>query len=125
MKRILANLFILLLIIPFTNLSAHDETPGAVQNRPIALINAKIYTVSEGILENASVIFDKGKIIAVGANLQIPADAETIDCSGKSIYPGFITCASTLGLIEIEAVRATRDVTEVGAINPNSLAQTA
>ncbi|MES2765423.1 MAG: amidohydrolase family protein [Bacteroidota bacterium] len=125
MKRAFKTLFILLFLLSFKNLPAHDETPGAPQSRPIALTNAKVYTVSQGILENATVVFDKGKITALGANVQIPADAETIDCSGKSVYPGFITCASTIGLVEIEAVRATRDATEVGSLNPNSLAQTA
>ncbi len=125
MKRAFKTIFILLFLLSFKTIFAHDQTPGAPQTRPIALTNAKVYTVSQGILENATVVFDKGKIIAVGANMQLPADAETIDCAGKSVYPGFITCASTIGLVEIEAVRATRDLTEVGTINPNALAQTA
>jgi imidazolonepropionase-like amidohydrolase len=125
MKSAFKNFLLLILLFSFKNLTAHDEIPGAPQTQPIALTNAKIYTVTQGVLENATVLFDKGKVVAVGKVVQIPDDAETIDCSGKSIYPGFITSASTLGLIEIEAVRATRDVTEVGAMNPNSLAQTA
>jgi imidazolonepropionase-like amidohydrolase len=40
------------------------------------------------------------------------------------VYPGFISANSTLGLVEIEAVRATVDTAEVGPINPNVRAHT-
>lgn len=104
---------------------AHDETPGATQQKPIALINARIYTISQGVIPSGTIVFDKGKITAVGQNIQIPADAEIINCLGKLVYPGFIAPSSTIGLIEIDAVRATRDVTEVGQYNPNAKAEVA
>jgi len=104
---------------------AHDKIPGASQKQPIVLKNAKVYTITQGTLEGATVVFDKGKIIAVGKNVDIPSNAEVIDCTGKSIYPGFIAAETTLGLIEIEAVRATRDNVETGAYNPNAKASTA
>ena len=37
----------------------------------------------------------------------------------KHIYPGFIAPNTTLGLTEIDAVRATHDYAETGEINPN------
>jgi len=58
-------------------------------------------------------LFDKGKIVSVGKNIEIPSGAEIIDCTGKSVYPGFIASESTIGLVEIEAVRATRDAVEI------------
>ena len=106
-------------------LQGHDKVPGAPQKQPIALKNAKVYTISQGTLEGATVIFDKGKIIAIGKNVDIPSNAEIIDCTGKSIYPGFISAESTLGLVEIEAVRSTRDNAESGPFNPNAKASTA
>lgn len=42
-----------------------------------------------------------------------------INISGKHIYPGFIAPNLTVGLTEIDAVRATRDFSEVGLFNPN------
>lgn len=106
-------------------LHGHDKVPGAPQKQPIALKNAKVYTITQGTMDGATIIFDKGKIIAVGKNVDIPANAEVIDCTGKSIYPGFIAAESTLGLVEIEAVRATRDNVETGSYNPNAKASTA
>ena len=106
-------------------LHGHDKVPGAPQKQPIALKNAKVYTITQGTIDGATIVFDKGKIIAVGKNVEIPANAEVIDCTGKSIYPGFIAAESTLGLVEIEAVRATRDNVETGSYNPNAKASTA
>ncbi len=38
---------------------------------------------------------------------------------GKHIYPSFILPNTTLGITEIDAVRASRDYREIGGINPN------
>lgn len=101
---------------------AHGEIPGAPQKKPIALRNAKVYTITQGIVQNCTVVFDNGRITAIGQQVQIPADAEIIDCNGKSVYPGFISPDSDLGLVEIEAVRSTRDAAETGTFNPNAKA---
>jgi len=44
---------------------------------------------------------------------------EVIKANGKHIYPGFIAPNSTLGLAEVDAVRASRDFNEVGSMNPH------
>ena len=46
-------------------------------------------------------------------------DVEVIDVSGKHVYPGIISPASTVGLQETGAVRATVDKQEIGILNPN------
>ncbi|MDG1283917.1 MAG: amidohydrolase family protein, partial [Flavobacteriales bacterium] len=38
---------------------------------------------------------------------------------GKHIYPSFIVPNTTLGITEIDAVRASRDFNEIGGVNPN------
>ncbi len=112
------------LILIFTfKLIASDIIPGKPQNKPIALVGATVHTITNGTIENGVVLFDKGKIVAVGRNVEIPKDAEIIDVKGKHVYPGLINAFTTIGLIEIGAVRATRDVTEVGLINPNVRAE--
>ena len=106
-------------LLPFIGL-AHDKIPGASQKNPIALKNGKVYSIAQGVIDGCTVLFDKGKIVSVGKNIEIPQNAEIIDCTGKSIYPGFIAPESTIGLVEIEAVRATRDNAESGNYNPNA-----
>ena len=106
-------------------LMADGEIPGAPQSTPILLQNARIHVGNGEIIENGNILFSEGKIVSVGANVTAPQGAEVIDCSGKNVYPGFITPESTIGLVEIGAVRATRDNNEVGYLNPNVRAETA
>lgn len=106
-------------------LIAGEEIPGAPQKQPIVLQNATVHTITNGILQNATVVFDAGVITQVGTSVTLPENARIIDCSGKHIYPGFIAPTTTLGLTELDAVRATRDMNEVGTHNPNARAETA
>ncbi len=102
-----------------------EEIPGAPQRQPIALTNATIHTAVGVPLRNATVVFDNGVITAIGTAVAPPANTRVIDCKGSFIYPGFIAPITTLGLTEIDAVRSTRDMSEVGVFNPNARAETA
>lgn len=116
----------ILSIVAVSSLFAHDIVPGKKQTKAIALTGGTIYTVSDPGIPNGTIVFDKGKIVAVGGSeVRIPAGAEVIDVSGKNVYPGLIITNSTLGLVEIEQARATVDVSEVGDINPDARADVA
>ncbi|MFO0895833.1 MAG: amidohydrolase family protein [Pirellulales bacterium] len=104
---------------------AGPEIPGAPQAKPVALVGGTIYPVSGPAIERGTLLFDSGKITALGVDAAVPEGAERIDAAGKHIYPGLIESNSDLGLVEIDAVRATRDQAETGAINPNVKAQIA
>lgn len=121
MRPIPFQLIALLLLAAFPSPSAHasDVIPAAAQTRPIALKGATIHPVSGADIAAGTLVIEGGKIAALGSEVHIPAGAEVIDLSGKHIYPGFISANSVLGLVEIGAARATVDIEEVGAINPN------
>lgn len=93
------------------------------QSGTIALQGATIHTVTNGVIENGTIIFDNGLIIAVGAGIPIPPGAHVVDVSGKHIYPGLIDAYTTVGLSEIGAVGMSNDVQEVGDFNPNIRAE--
>lgn len=63
-----------------------------------AFIHSKIYVDDAVVLTDATLIIKKGIIQAVGNNLNIPAEATIIDCSGKWIYPSFIDAESDYGM---------------------------
>ncbi len=107
------------------SLVASDSIPGKPQDHPVAIVGATIHTISGGDIEQGTILFDKGKIVAVGTQVILPAGTEAVDGKGKHVYPGLISSATEIGLTEIEAVRATRDMTETGTINPNVRAETA
>jgi imidazolonepropionase-like amidohydrolase len=115
-------LVLVLALAPSTR--ASDNIPAPAQTKPIALKGATLHPVNGPDIPSGTILFDKGKIAALGADVTIPAGAEVIDVSGKHIYPGLISANSVLGLIEIGAARATIDIEESGAINANARAAT-
>jgi imidazolonepropionase-like amidohydrolase len=66
----------------------------------IAITGGTVYPVSGPRIENGTVLIRDGRIVAVGANVTIPADAQRVDARGKWVTPGFINSATTLGLSE-------------------------
>ena len=66
-----------------------------------------------------------GKIVAVGASVTVPPDAQVIDGQGLQVYPGLFDAVTQMGLREIGAVGATVDETETGDFNPDVVAATA
>jgi imidazolonepropionase-like amidohydrolase len=101
------------------------QIPAKKQEKPIAIVGATIHPVSAPVIEKGTIIFDKGKIIALGIDAAIPEGTERIDATGKHVYPGLISPDTYIGLVEIGAVRASRDRTETGSINPNVRAEVA
>jgi imidazolonepropionase-like amidohydrolase len=93
--------------------------PSPAQTKPIFITNATVHVGNGQVLENASILIRDGKIAAVGTNITAPAGAETVNAAGKQVYPGLILPASNLGLVDVNSVRATTDVREIGDLNPN------
>ena len=57
-----------------------------------AIINGKVITVTGATYEKATVLVENGKIVAVGPDLSVPAEAQIIDASGCWVTPGLIDC---------------------------------
>ncbi|HSM37615.1 MAG TPA: amidohydrolase family protein [Longimicrobiales bacterium] len=96
-----------LLAAGFAIASTGSLSPGAAQT--VAITNARIYTVSGGVIENGTVVFEGSRITAVGADVAPPAGARVIDGTGKIVTPGLIESSSQLGVVEIGAVSQTVD----------------
>ncbi|HAB29169.1 MAG TPA: imidazolonepropionase [Gemmatimonadetes bacterium] len=95
------------------------------QSQPIALQGATIHTVTNGVIENGTILFDNGVITAIGTDVQLPAGTRVVDASGKHIYPGLIDAYSTVGISEIGSVDVSSDTNELGDFNPNVRAEVA
>lgn len=91
-----------------------------------ALTGATLHPVSGPPIPGGVLVIEGTTIRAVeGSAFTPPAGAEVIDLSGKHVYPGFVHPASSLGLVEIGALRATDDTGEIGEINPHIRAEVA
>ncbi|MCF8011853.1 MAG: amidohydrolase [Clostridiales bacterium] len=66
----------------------------------LAIVNAKIYTITQGEYYHAAVLVDEGKIVDVGPDIQVPGEAEVINAGGKTVLPGFIDAHCHLGIME-------------------------
>lgn len=115
------------LTLPFAPGAASAQVRMTVppQSEPIALTGATIHTVTNGVVENGTIVFENGTITAIGQGIEIPANARVVDATGKHVYPGLIDAYTTVGLSEIGAVEMSNDVREVGDFNPNIRSQLA
>jgi imidazolonepropionase-like amidohydrolase len=94
-------------------------TPAAKQSQAIAITGATIHIGNGTVIQNGTLVFDKGKIISVSAGGVAQSGATEIKANGKHLYPGFIAPITNLGLTEFESVKATLDFQEIGNLNPH------
>ena len=119
------TIYILFLLLCTTSvLVGQPPIPAPAQDDPIAIVGGTAHLGNGEVIENALITFADGKITRVDqANAKVDlSDHRQVSAEGKHIYPGFIAPNTQLGLIEIGAVRATRDDREIGGLNPNARA---
>ena len=123
---------IILLNVLFLNLIFSQQTPAPTQDKSV-LIFGGITHVGDGQIINNSVIgFTDGKIDLIASSeenwtdklLNMFSDSNNkkydtiINASNHHIYPGIIALNSNLGLVEVDAVRASVDDDEAGTYLP-------
>ena len=97
---------------------------GPINPTAVTVIqNATILTVTNGTIENGSVLIRDGKIAEVGQNVSVPRGARVIDGTGKFVSPGIIDAHSHLaadaineGSVAVSAMVGIEDV-----INPDQV----
>lgn len=105
--------------------TASSRTPGKPYDRdpfpstyraypsvPTVVANVTIYDGEGGRIDGGQVLFADGKIVAVGQTVSAPADAVTIDGTGKWVTPGIIDIHSHLGDYPSPGVQAHSDGNE-------------
>ena len=104
---------------------------GVISAQPskILLLDGFLHVGNGETIDHALIGIKNGVITEVGnslVNSYNNNDWDTIiNLENKHIYPGFVAANSTLGLTEIDAVRATRDFNETGSLNPHVRTQIA
>jgi len=99
MKRILSTLvFACMVIITHAQESFPINGVRDIRSGLYAFTNATIIQNENTKIEKGVLIIKMGKIVAVGPNLTVPAEAIVIDCAGKFIYPSFIDPLTDYGV---------------------------
>lgn len=112
----------LILLFVITIQLQAQQTPAAPQSENILITGAIAHLGNGKVINNSAIAFENGKLTIVADATTVRIDAskyKVIDARGKHVYPGFIAPNTQLGLTEIAAVRATRDASELGRVNPN------
>jgi imidazolonepropionase-like amidohydrolase len=116
MKKIISSL----LFFFFVGNSIAQQTPAAKQTTAFSIEGATAHIGNGEVIENSLLMFRDGKITFIGsATVKTARLGTVINATGKQLYPGFIAANTTLGLVEIDAVSASDDQDEIGAMNPH------
>lgn len=101
-------------------LGTAQQTPAGPQLEAISIDGATAHLGNGKVIENALIMFEGGKLTFVGSAMtKIARRGTVIKGDGKHVYPGFIAPNKSLGLVEVDAVRATNDQDEIGEMIPH------
>jgi imidazolonepropionase-like amidohydrolase len=104
---------------PAANVRGKRLDLAAAPARKYALVGATLHPIDGPDIAGGTLLVEAEKIAAVGAQVEIPADAKRIDVAGLHVYPGLIDAGTVLGLIEVGKVRETHDYEESGLFQPD------
>jgi imidazolonepropionase-like amidohydrolase len=90
----------------------------AADGNSVLIRNVTVHPVTGTDIPNGSVLVLDGKIAEVGAKIALKRGARVVDGHGLQLYPGLINAATNVGLAEIEALRDSVDLDEMGMFNP-------
>ena len=84
--------------ITLPNKNPFPSTYTVPDNTPFAILNANVLTGDGLELNNTDIVISQGKISAMGNDLEIQAETQSIDAKGKWITPGLIDVHSHMGV---------------------------
>ena len=123
---------IILLNILFLNLIYSQQTPAPTQDKSVLIYGSTAHIGNGEAIKNSVIGFTDGVIDLVASTdgiwsneiLMMFSDSNSkkydtiIDASNSHIYPGIIALNTNLGLVEVDAVRASVDDDETGTYLP-------
>lgn len=109
------------LVALFSTVALAQQTPAPVQTGAITITGGTAHVGNGEVIENAVIVMENGKLttVADGKVIKMAPKGTVIDAQGKHIYPGFIATNTTLGLVEVGAVRPSNDDDEIGDMIPH------
>lgn len=122
-KYIVTSIYCILGLVALPYLSTAQQVEKPVYGDYL-IKDAVIQTVSNGTV-NGDILIKDGKIAQIGTDISATDGITTIDCKGKTVYPGLIDGGTRLGLSEVGAVSLTQDANEIGDFTPHAQALTA
>jgi len=114
------NYIHILLVLLSCNKGFTQQTPAADQNKSILILGATAHIGDGNIIENCALGIRAGKIVEITTSDLVKNQYDkTINAKGQHLYPGFIAANTTVGMVEIDAIRPTNDLNEIGEYLPH------
>ncbi len=113
------TVFLLVMFCCVAGAIAQRPSPAPPRRGSMLVKNGTVHTGTGMVIDEGAVGFRDGRIDYVGYAYGVTAAYDSvIDAKGMHVYPGLIVTDVTLGLHEIDLVRATSDEDEVGEMEP-------
>jgi imidazolonepropionase-like amidohydrolase len=74
-------------------------SPVSAAGKVTVIQGGDLYTITDGIVRNGTILIEDGKISDIGQNIEVPKDAEVIDARGKVVMPGLVAVNAEVGVI--------------------------
>src|SRR5262249_31603442 len=97
-------------------------TPIA-QAQNLAIRHARILPIQGAVIENGTILIEKGKIKALGTNVAVPAGTPSLDAGGATVMPGIVDANAHFGLRDTaneQAAEVTPHISILAQIAPLS-----
>jgi imidazolonepropionase-like amidohydrolase len=85
----------------------------------LAIVGGTLHPVTADPIQEGTLLVQNGRIVGLGADLDVPAGATVVDAAGKHVWPGIVALAAPIGLTEIGSVKGTQDSREIGGNQPD------
>lgn len=106
-KQKLKGLLIFLLALAISAVGI--TLPLSAAESVTAIQGGDLYTITDGIIKNGTILIEDGKISGIGQNIEIPKDAEVFDARGKVVMPGLVAVNAELGVIGYSGIEKIAD----------------
>lgn len=126
MTRIVKTVALVALLtasLPARSQSVIPNNPGT--KGTYAIRNVTIVPVTSPDIARGTIVIAGGKIVAIHPSdspAALPENTTMIDGTGMFVYPGMIDGGTEVGLLEVNSVPGTNDISEKGDFNPNARA---
>lgn len=84
-----------------TPIPAKPPAALPVSIAPLAIVGGRVHTGTGEVIEDATILIEKGVIQKVGKGLAVPANVATLDARGAIVTPGLIDVMTSVGIVEV------------------------
>jgi len=97
-KKHIRHVVYILLLAPVISV-IFIASPLSAAEKVTAIQGGDLYTITDGIIKNGTILIEDGKISDIGQNIEVPKDAKVIDARGKIVMPGLVGINAQAGVI--------------------------